>query len=46
MLNCIYKLITKTLTLRIEKVVDKLIHTNQTAFMKGEKYHEWYNDTP
>jgi hypothetical protein len=35
LLNCIYKLITKTLTLRIEKVVDKLIHTNQTAFMKG-----------
>jgi hypothetical protein len=35
LLNCLYKLITKTLTLRLEKVADKLIHTNQTAFMKG-----------
>jgi len=31
----LYKLITKTLTLRLEKVADKLIHPNQTAFMKG-----------
>lgn len=35
LLNCIYKLITKTLTSRLEKVADKLIHSNQTAFMKG-----------
>lgn len=35
LLNCLYKLITKTLTLRLEKVADKLIHSNQTAFMKG-----------
>jgi hypothetical protein len=28
LLNCIYKLITKTLTLRLEKIADKLIHTN------------------
>jgi hypothetical protein len=35
LLYCIYKLITKTLTLRLEKIADKLIHTNQTAFMKG-----------
>jgi hypothetical protein len=34
LLNCLYKLITKTLTLRIEKIADKLIHPNQTAFMK------------
>jgi hypothetical protein len=34
-LNCIYKLITKTLTLRVEEVADKLIHSNQSAFMKG-----------
>ena len=34
-LNCLYKLITKTLTLRIESVADKLIDSNQTAFMKG-----------
>lgn len=30
-----YKLITKTLTIRIEAVADKLIHSTQTAFMKG-----------
>jgi hypothetical protein len=35
LLNCIYKLITKTLTLRVEEVADKLIHSNQSAFMKG-----------
>ena len=28
LLNCIYKLITKTLTLRLEKIADKLIHSN------------------
>jgi hypothetical protein len=35
LLNFLYKLITKTLTLRIEKVADRLIHNNQTALMKG-----------
>jgi len=35
LLNCLYKLITKTLTLRIEKIAHKLIHPNQSAFMKG-----------
>jgi len=35
LLNCLYKLITKTLTLRIEPFVDKLIHPAQSAFMKG-----------
>jgi hypothetical protein len=35
LLNCLYKLITETLTLRFEHVADKLIHPNQTAFMKG-----------
>jgi hypothetical protein len=34
LLNCLYKLITKTLTLRLELVADKLIHSTQTAFMK------------
>ena len=34
LLNCLYKLITKTLTLRLELVADRLIHSNQTAFMK------------
>jgi len=29
------KLITKTLTLRLEKVAEKLIHPNQMTFMKG-----------
>jgi hypothetical protein len=52
LLNCLYKLITKTLTLRLEKVADKLIHTNQTAFMKGRNImsgvmvlHEILHDT-
>ena len=35
LLNCLYKLITKTLTIRLEQIADKLIHCNQTAFMKG-----------
>jgi hypothetical protein len=35
LLNCLYKLITKTLTLRLEGVADKLIHNTQIAFMKG-----------
>jgi hypothetical protein len=28
LLNCLYKLITKTLTLRIENIAERLIHTN------------------
>ena len=35
LLSCLYKLITKTLTLRLEIVAEKLMHSNQTAFMKG-----------
>lgn len=35
LLHYLYKLVTKTLTLRLEKIADKLIHSNQTAFMKG-----------
>lgn len=35
LLNCLYKIVTKTLTIRIEKVADKLIYNTQTAFMKG-----------
>lgn len=35
LLNCLYKLITKTLTIRLESVADKIIHGNQTTFMKG-----------
>jgi hypothetical protein len=31
----LYKLITKTLTLRLEAIAEKVIHSNQTAFMKG-----------
>jgi hypothetical protein len=34
LVNCLYKLITKTLTLGFEHIADRLIHTNQTAFMK------------
>jgi hypothetical protein len=35
LLNCLYKLITKTLTLRIEPYADKLSHPAQSAFMRG-----------
>jgi hypothetical protein len=35
LMNYLYKLIIKTLTLRIKRVAERLIHTNQTAFMKG-----------
>jgi hypothetical protein len=34
LLRCIYKIITKTLTLRIEPFAPKLIGKNQNAFMK------------
>jgi hypothetical protein len=34
LLRCIYKLITKTLTLRIEPYASKMIGKNQNAFMK------------
>jgi hypothetical protein len=35
LLNCLYKLITKVITIRLEKLAEKLILSNQTAFMKG-----------
>lgn len=35
LLNCLYKWITKVLTIRQENLVDKLILNSQTAFMKG-----------
>jgi len=35
LLNCLYMLITKTLTIRLAAVAGKLIHQNQTAFMKN-----------
>jgi hypothetical protein len=35
LLNCIYKWITKTLTIRISPYAEKLISKEQTAFMKG-----------
>lgn len=34
-MNCLYKLVTKTLTIRLKGVADKLIHSTQTAFMKN-----------
>jgi hypothetical protein len=36
LLRCIYKLITKILTLRIEPFAPKLIGKNQNAFMKKD----------
>lgn len=33
LLNCLYKLITKVLTVRLEHVAEKLIHFSQSAFM-------------
>ena len=35
LLNCLYKLITKVLTIRVEPFADKLINRSQTAFLKG-----------
>jgi hypothetical protein len=35
LVNCLYKLITKTLTIRLETVADKLIPNTQIAFMKN-----------
>jgi hypothetical protein len=35
LLNCLCKLITKVITIRLEKLAEKLILSNQTAFMKG-----------
>jgi hypothetical protein len=35
LLICLYKLITKVLTIKIEPIAAKLIHVTQTAFMKG-----------
>jgi hypothetical protein len=35
LLNCNYKIFTKVLTNRIGMVADRLIFSNQTAFIKG-----------
>jgi hypothetical protein len=35
LINCLYKWITKAMTIRMEKVADKLILQNQNAFMKS-----------
>jgi hypothetical protein len=35
LLNCLYKWVTKVLTVRLEKIADKLILQNQATFMKG-----------
>jgi hypothetical protein len=35
LLNCLYKLITKVLTIRLEKIAENIILHNETTFMKG-----------
>ena len=52
LLNCLYKWITKTLTLILEKLADKLILKTQSAFLKGRNImnsvmalHEILNET-
>ena len=35
MLNTDYKIMTKALAKRLERVIDKLIHPNQSGFIKG-----------
>jgi hypothetical protein len=35
LLNCIYKWFTKTLTVRLESVADRIIQRNQAAFIGG-----------
>ena len=51
-LKCLYKLITKCLTLILEKITDKLILMNKSSFMKGRNImngvmdlHEVLRDT-
>jgi hypothetical protein len=34
-LNCSYKIFTKVLTNRIGQVIDRMIASNQTSFIKG-----------
>jgi hypothetical protein len=44
LLRCIYKLLTKTLTLRLEPYMKRLIGLYQNAFMKEKKIHcGWYH---
>lgn len=52
LLNCIYKLITKVLTIRVEPYVEKLINRAQIAFLKGRNilsgvmcFHEIIHET-
>lgn len=52
LLNYLYKLITKTLTRRLELVIARLIHRAQTAFMKKRNiisgiayFHEIVHET-
>jgi hypothetical protein len=35
LLNVVYKIITKALTLRLNKIANKIISPNQTAFIPG-----------
>jgi hypothetical protein len=35
LLNCIYKWVTKCLTIRLESVAGRIIHISQTTFLKG-----------
>jgi hypothetical protein len=40
LLNCIYKLFTKVLTLRLEPVASRIIHLYQSAFIAGRNIKE------
>jgi hypothetical protein len=44
--NCLYKLIAKVLTIRVEPYAQRLINEHQTSFIKREKHYEWGSDTP
>jgi hypothetical protein len=39
--NCDYKILTKTLTNALNPAIDKLVHTDQTGFVKGSR---WISD--